>query len=280
VLAYAPEETGLHLHGLNANTKEFKTMLPDAVDAFAREWGFIVTKSTVLQSIPEVKEFTDGINAAKEWNGRALEGFVVRTHVAEPPATGNTRSEQSPYAPGSSYFFKVKFDEPYMMYRDWREVTKMLLTRAAKGDRLDAGALPKKRMGRAETRVYVDWVIAEIKRDVKQFDGYQDNHGIVATRERFLKWLTENKDKAGVAEVPSVPGATTNTTTGKGADADAEPVKLGKTIIMPVAIPGCGAPPAPTSTLTSHTLTRAQARRPSPSRSRTSSASATRSRTT
>jgi tRNA ligase len=228
VLPYSKESTGLHLHGLNENRKEFKTMLPDVVDDFARTWGFIVTKSTVLQSIPEVKKFTDDINDAKEWNGEPLEGFVVRTHVGVPPTKGNVRGNASPYAPGSSFFFKVKFDEPYMMYRDWREVTKACLTQAEKGGNINISALPKKRMQRAETKVYVNWVIGEIKRDIRQFNGYQNNHGIVATRERFLKWLADNKGEASVQSVPSVPREASGKKT------------FGKTIIVPVAIPGCG----------------------------------------
>jgi tRNA ligase len=203
-------------------------MLPDVVDGFARDWGFIVTKSTVLQSIPDVKKFTDEISDAKEWNGEPLEGFVVRTHVGIPPTKGNVRRNASPYAPGSSFFFKVKFDEPYMMYRDWRELTKACLAQAEKGGHINIASLPKKRMQRSETKVYVNWVINEIKRDKRQFDGYQNNHGIVATRERFLKWLADNKGKAGVQDVPSVPQEASSEKT------------FGKTIIVPVAIPGCG----------------------------------------
>jgi tRNA ligase len=204
-------------------------MLPDVVDEFARDWGFIVTKSTVLQTIPEVRKFTEAINESQEWNGEALEGFVVRTHVGVPPTKGNVRRNASPYAPGSSFFFKVKFDEPYMMYRDWRELTKQCLTMADKGA-INIGALSKKRMQRPETKVYVNWVVSEIKRDKRQFDGYQDNHGIVATRERFLKWLADGKGTTGAAAggsdvQPAAPAEKT----------------FGKTIIVPIAVPGCGA---------------------------------------
>jgi tRNA ligase len=236
VLPYSKDSTGLHLHGLNENIREFKTMLPDVVEQFSKDWGFIVTKSIVLHSIPEVKKFTDEINAAKEWNGEALEGFVVRTHISEPPTKGNMDASRSPYAPGSSFFFKVKFDEPYMMYRDWRELTKACLAQAEKkgANHIDISALAKKRMQRPETKVYVNWVVSEIKRDVRQFDGYNANHGIIATRERFLKWLEENKGKTEARSVPSVAGTSTSTSN------TVVEKTFGKTIIVPVAIPGCG----------------------------------------
>lgn len=92
----------------------------------------------------------------------------MRTHVSSNvdslPTKPGKSSAASPYAPGSSFFFKVKFDEPYMMYRDWREVTKALLTRGPSVDNV-----PKGKMRRPETRAYVRWVIGEIHRDKEQF---------------------------------------------------------------------------------------------------------------
>ncbi len=66
-----------------------------------------------------------------EWNRETVEGFVVRTHVASSGRSTSRAISRSPYVPGSSFFFKVKFDEPYMTYRDWREVTTKLF--ASKG---------------------------------------------------------------------------------------------------------------------------------------------------
>ncbi|KAI0250856.1 RNA ligase-domain-containing protein [Lactifluus subvellereus] len=223
VLPYSPEKTGLHLHGLNECSRHFKTQSTAVVGAFAREWGFIVTPSFELRSIPEVKAFTEEIGRSGRWNGDALEGFVVRTTVSSPPTDGRACADASPYAPGSSFFFKVKFDEPYMMYRDWREITKSLLSRG------ESANLPKNKMKRPETKVYVEWVRGEIKRHPTLFEGYVKGHGIIATRERFLEWLEtkegRNKQKMveTVEEAPQSPGK-----------------KFGKTIIMPVAVPGVG----------------------------------------
>ncbi|SJK97856.1 uncharacterized protein ARMOST_01111 [Armillaria ostoyae] len=218
VLPYPPELTGLHLHGINESTKRFRTMPQDVVDAFADEWSFIKTLSTTLNSVEEVRTFTDSVSRAGHWEGQAVEGFVVRTHIRELPNNDRPRSAP-PYAAGSTFFFKVKFDEPYMMYRDWREVTKMLLSQ--KGE-LSEKSLPISKMKRPETKQYVRWVINEIKRDRKQFDHFGKGKGIIATRERFLAWKELNKDKP-----ESQPASPTTR-------------QFGKTVIVPVAIPGCG----------------------------------------
>jgi tRNA ligase len=135
VLAYAPEKTGLHLHGINKSTKAFKTLPQAEVDAFADEWGFIKTHSIILDSAAKVKDFTDNVAKTGIWNGEAVEGFVIRTHVVK-PKEGVRETAASPYPPRSTFFFKVKFDEPYMMYRDWREFTETLLS--TKGSLNDA----------------------------------------------------------------------------------------------------------------------------------------------
>ncbi|KAF6742859.1 RNA ligase-domain-containing protein [Ephemerocybe angulata] len=128
VLPYPPSKTGLHLHGLNVSSGPFETLSHSVVDAFAEDWGFIRTATITLSSIGKVREFTSKISETGKWNGEAVEGFVVRTHVSTPPTETKKNKtisrDQSPYTHGSDFFFKIKFDEPYM----WREVTKTLLS--------------------------------------------------------------------------------------------------------------------------------------------------------
>ncbi|KAG7449651.1 uncharacterized protein BT62DRAFT_985206 [Guyanagaster necrorhizus] len=221
VLPYSSELTGLHLHGINESTKRFKTMPQDVVDTFANEWGFIKTLSTTLNTIEAVRTFTDSVSRAGHWEGQAVEGFVVRTHIRELPTSDRPRSAP-PYATGSTFFFKVKFDEPYMMYRDWREVTKMLLGQKSEPSEK---SLPISKMKRPETKQYVRWVINEIKRDRKQFAQFGKGKGIIATRERFFAWMELNKHKSEVQTSRPASPATK---------------EFGKTVIVPVAIPGCG----------------------------------------
>jgi tRNA ligase len=223
VLPYSSEKTGLHLHGLNDCSGDFRTQPTAVVDEFAREWGFIVTMSHTLPSISKVKAFTEEIGRSGKWNGEALEGFVVRTTVSSPPTKGNANADASPYFPGSSFFFKVKFDEPYMMYRDWREITKSLLSKG------ESANLPKNKMARPETKVYVAWVKGEIKRNPDLFEGYSKGHGIIATRDRYLEWLETEEGTTGKKKAETEKEATHPP--GK---------EFGKTIIMPIAVPGVG----------------------------------------
>lgn len=176
-----------------------------------------------------MKAFTDKVGETGMWNGEAIEGFVVRTHLAEYPF-GENAKDATPYKPGSTLFFKVKFDEPYMMYRDWREITKKLLSASSKGP-IDHVSVPKNKMKRPETKVYVKWVKEEIKRDRKQFNGYLENKGIIKMRTKYLEWLASEEGKKGIEAVG----------TGEEQEKEADGVKtFGKTIILPVAIPGCG----------------------------------------
>jgi len=113
-----------------------------------------------------------------------------------------------------------------MMYRDWREITKAIL-----------GAKPgveprisKAKLNRPETRLYKQWVEGEIKNNRRAFDGYMHNHGIIATRERFLKWCEEEGHSKLAQDLESHAGTVR----------ESPKRNFGKTVIVPVAIPGCG----------------------------------------
>lgn len=107
-----------------------------------------------------------------------------------------------------------------MMYRDWREVTKILLS--TKGPLSDA-RLPKAKLKRPETILYVKWIKGEIGRDRRQFENFSKGKGIIATRDRFLEWMgTREAKEAAVDE--DIPALET----------------FGKTIILPIAVPGVG----------------------------------------
>ncbi|KAJ4466316.1 RNA ligase-domain-containing protein [Lentinula aciculospora] len=240
VLGYPPHLTGLHLHGLNTCTKEFNTLPHSNIDEFAAEWGFIKTESIVFNSIEEVQNFTSEVSKSQQWNGQAVEGFVVRTHVTVPPPGKETDRGKTPYAPGSTFFFKVKFDEPYLMYRDWREVTKTVLSAHKKGSRIAKtleNTIPRNKMKRPETRAYARWVIGEILRDPASFKDYTKGKGIIATRERFLKWLESEKGKDISFAEDEIDAADI----GKEIEQKGQSKpQFGKTVIVPVAIPGCG----------------------------------------
>ena len=91
---------------------------------------------------------------------------------------------------------------------------------------MNASNLPKSKMKRAETKVYVKWVIDEIIKDRASFSEYAKGKGIIATRDRFLKFLGTEEGKDALQRV-----------NGNGIVPEE---KFHKTIIVPVAIPGCG----------------------------------------
>jgi len=112
-----------------------------------------------------------------------------------------------------------------MMYRDWREITKSLLSKG------ESAKLPKDKMTRPETKTYVAWVKGEIKRNPSLFEGYTKGHGINDTRKRFLEWLETDEGERGKRKVE----------TDSDKEAPQPPGKeFGKTIIVPIAVPGVG----------------------------------------
>ena len=103
---------------------------------------------------------------------------------------------------------------------------------------MNASNLPKSKMKRAETKVYVKWVIDEIIKDRASFSEYAKGKGIIATRDRFLKFLGTEEGKDALQRVNGNEGKDVlKWVNGNGIVPEE---KFHKTIIVPVAIPGCG----------------------------------------
>lgn len=248
MLGYPPEMTGLHLHGLNKNQGAFSTAPPAEVDAFAAEYGFIQTASFSLPSLKAVREFTDKVGESGKWRGEPVEGFVVRTSVA-PSASLSSKTASSsnavgmppPYPPGSDFFFKVKFDEPYLMYRAWREVTKTILSHKAKSAAERSKhplKIPRSRLSRPESRLYRDWVEKEIDARPDDFKDFSKGRNIIATRDRFLRWLETDEGRKMLEKLHDK--RTLSAAEGQEEVVEKENREWGKTVIVPVAVPGCG----------------------------------------
>jgi tRNA ligase len=105
---------------------------------------------------------------------------------------------------------------------------------------MSEAALPRNKMKRAETCLYVRWVMREIVRAPADFAEYNNGRGIIAARERFLVYLASAEGQALLEEARGgrMPADAEPSTSASG---DQGP--FGKTIIVPVAIPGCGASP-------------------------------------
>src|SRR6266496_580479 len=106
---------------------------------------------------------------------RPIEGFVIRTK------TGPTEQD---------FFFKIKYDEPYLMYREWREITKAILNKR------------KPRATYALSQQYLTWVTEKIKTHPKLFEGFKQNQGIFLVREMFLEYLNNKGDVQTFAKLP------------------------------------------------------------------------------
>ncbi|KAL8875904.1 MAG: hypothetical protein Q9198_005803, partial [Flavoplaca austrocitrina] len=117
VLAYDEKAAGLYLHGVNLNLPEFATYPGELVHAFADLWGFKKAEYVMKDDLDTVKTFLDGCAETGSWNGRDTEGFVIRCR----------RKEHHDKTNYQDWFFKYKFEEPYLMYRQWREATKAVI---------------------------------------------------------------------------------------------------------------------------------------------------------
>ena len=150
ILAYHQDDWGLHCHGLIKNNELFETYDPIFVKEFSRMYGFHEVYYEKRDTIAEVKEFCE----SRE--GDFIEGWVIRS--------GNM-------------FFKYKYDKPYLVWREWREITKKYLK---------DGTFSNFKWRYPETEQYSEWVKKEIITNRHIFDGYLQNKGIVKIREMYL----------------------------------------------------------------------------------------------
>ncbi|OMH80766.1 tRNA ligase 1 [Zancudomyces culisetae] len=254
ILEYGGKTRGLYLHGINDNQVVLETWDSRIVQVVAEWFGFHVTKSYQFEQLDKLKEFTDKIGEDAELDGRAIEGFVVRcwwrdnkggktgeaieNGVGE--AADEKEQEKSKQVAEKRYMFKIKYDEPYLMYREWREVSKKILSGAGK----EKGKGKEVNMNRVKyglTKAYIKWLKKEYQENPKQFDGYLQNQGIISARNRFLEY---NK-LHGQEEESSKIGSTKKSTNGNKKDKSrsedvVEDERVKRILLMTVATIGCG----------------------------------------
>ncbi|WWC88485.1 uncharacterized protein L201_003396 [Kwoniella dendrophila CBS 6074] len=244
VIATPVHWTGLHLHGLNHNTPHFSTSAPSEVKAFAEEFGFIQTKYVELQTLDEVKSFTNEVAKTGSWEGDMIEGFVVRCKVKSHSQLIEDEKQKlgkPPYKEGSPFFFKVKFDEPYLLYRQFREITRVMLPLLDKSEPEDITTIWKKvrsKTKRPEIGVYAEWVGKMLRIEPKSFENY--DKGVVRVRERFLQWIEndeQGKQKWDDARLGKSKKFTPENNSNNKQSKDGLPKKW---LLVPMAVPGCG----------------------------------------
>ncbi|KAI4150871.1 MAG: hypothetical protein LQ340_003847 [Diploschistes diacapsis] len=164
VLEYGKETAGLYLHGMNLNLPEFATYSGSMVHKFADEWGFKKAQYVVKDDLDTVKTFLEKCAETGSWAGRDTEGFVIRCQ----------KKVGGEYV---DWFFKYKFDEPYLMYRQWREATKAMIS----------GKAPRYKKHAKITGEYLDFARKRLAQNQGLAKAYNANHGIIKMRDDFLK---------------------------------------------------------------------------------------------
>ncbi|KAJ2387411.1 trna ligase [Coemansia sp. RSA 2603] len=161
VLEYPKETRGLYLHGINHNTLELNTWASEDVALVAEQFGFLKTGLYKFDTIEEGKALADRVRDDKMFNGRAIEGFVVRCQ-----------------ADSKSYMFKIKYDEPYLMFYEWQKITSKIIANKPFCTRY------------AMSEPYARWVKKEIRLHPDEFVNF-GTKGVIKTRKRFLKYYEE-----------------------------------------------------------------------------------------
>lgn len=206
ILAYAGEDAGLYLHGMNLNIPEFATYPSPIVQDYADKWGFKKVGLITMDDVEQVRAFLEDVAETGAHEGRDVEGFVIRCKMSTSP-----NSE-----PFQDWFFKYKFDEPYLMYRQWRECTKAMI----------AGRQPRYKKHIKITEEYLAYARSRLASDRHLAKAYNQNHGIIALRNDFLAF--KNMKGADAANLEALYGGSPKTEV------------TGDIILVPISTIGCG----------------------------------------
>lgn len=155
--------SGLYLHGINYNTTTLRTLPISVVHAVAHRFGFLTVDARSLSTLADVQRLADRVQADPKWNGgKESEGMVVRCRLDN-----------------RDFFFKVKNDT-YLVYREYRELTKALLK--ATGIEVPA---KKPKVRYEKSWYYVAWLLLRVVDHPEWFTHYLENKGVVKVRQAF-----------------------------------------------------------------------------------------------
>ncbi|CAI5760186.1 unnamed protein product [Candida verbasci] len=169
VLSYPKDKSGLYLHGLNYNTIEFNTVPIKDVNEFAKTWGFKLIEYLTYDNVDQLFEFLHDCSKTGTYDQREVEGFVIRCKKLD----------------NSDFFFKYKFEEPYLLYRQFREVTRQLI---------DGVPIHSIRMKKNKyiTRKYLEFANNLFQQQPNLKSQFLEGHGIIKVRQLFLEHLHES----------------------------------------------------------------------------------------
>lgn len=207
VLPYPKDKSGLYLHGLNYNTIKFQTVPIGDVVKFAHEWGFKTIEYLLFDNVDELFSFLHKCSETGTYNGREVEGFVIRCKRN-----------------GDDFFFKYKFEEPYLLYRQFREVTRQMLS----GTPAQSVKIKKNKF---ITKKYLEFAEKLFTEKPELKEAFQQGHGIIHVRQLFLQDLHETNGM----NLLSIDAKLTEEMKGLNLDEEAQ-----KFLLVSVSTLGCG----------------------------------------
>ncbi|AET40713.1 tRNA ligase Ecym_6337 [Eremothecium cymbalariae DBVPG len=163
ILEYTKDKAGLYLHGLNMNKPKFQTLPMDAVQRFAKEFGFKAVEYFKESDINVLRAFIESCGVQGTYHDQEIEGFVIRCRTKA----------------GDDFFFKYKFEEPYYLYRQWREATRQYIQTNSR--------IFNFKKHRFITNKYMDFVIPLLENNVELSQQYMRGVGIIKLRKMFLE---------------------------------------------------------------------------------------------
>lgn len=163
VLEYRGNRAGLYLHGLNFNTAKFRTYPMELVNAFGNRFGFKRTEFIRKDTFDETVSYLKDVTRTGLFEGQQVEGFVVRCFNR---------------ADDIDFFFKYKFEEPYLLYRELREVTKQYIR----------GGMENVHFGKHKLICmdYLKFIIPYLHENPDIKDRYLENKGVIELRKKYF----------------------------------------------------------------------------------------------
>lgn len=214
IIEYPKELAGLYLHGINANTIQFHSYPMKNVYAVADYFGFKRVYYEQYDSFDTLWLFLEEKSKTGIFQGREIEGFVILAKDKE----------------DDDFFFKYKFEEPYALYRTFREVTKDLITKR----RAKVQLILEQRKHARIVQAYLDFVEKLFSEQPELAEQYLEEKGIIKVRKMFLKDIgLDQQDGMGLVALNESEKLT------KRFNEFFEEVKF-RYILFPIAVVGCG----------------------------------------
>lgn len=177
IVQYAPEQSGLWLHGLIFNSVDF-CMIPCSNNALvAEKFGF---KSAPVYSFESKENALEFIK-----NDREIEGYVM--HCSDP---------------NKPLLLKFK-QKNYQKYRKWREITTKITETPRKNRKRILNRL-KQQNKDEQTQEFINWVSKKYEENPEYFDNHE-KQGVLKIRNDFLQTLpNQNIEKTLLIPVGAV----------------------------------------------------------------------------